>query len=297
MKKTVLALVLFSFLIISGVSAQSGLALLKNVQAARPSGMGEAFVSIANDVNGSLYNPASTRSFDNFSASFGHTEYWDNIRFEMGYFVLPLSSKVNWNGGLRFATDENLEERIGPSEEPIALFDLQDVSFKTGLTYIKDEKLSLGFAFGWMYEKNNRWSGAALNFDLGFLYIVSKEMNIGGAIQNLGSDFTVSIEGGDLSREISLPTTYSIGASYNKNKFLGSVDMVILDDEFRVHSGLEREINELFDIRAGYMFNYDSKSFSAGASFTKRNMKIDYAFVPFSNDLGTSHFFNFTFSI
>ena len=32
-------------------------------------------------------------------------------------------------------------------------------------------------------------------------------------------------------------------------------------------------------------------------TFTKRNIKIDYAFVPYSNDLGSTHLFNFTFSI
>ena len=73
--------------------------------------------------------------------------------------------------------------------------------------------------------------------------------------------------------------------------------MVIVDYEAHLHLGAEGRLHELFQLRAGYMFNYDSKNITAGASFTKRNFAVDYAFVPYENDLGTSHIINLTFRL
>ena len=99
------------------------------------------------------------------------------------------------------------------------------------------------------------------------------------------------------SRDISLPVTYRLGASYRYDRYLGVADLVVVDDKLRLHTGLEASLQKLFRFRAGYMFNYDSKNLTAGASFTKRNLTVDYAFVPYSNDLGSTHLFNLTFSL
>ena len=285
------------FLFTGIVSAQDGLALLKVGHGARQSGMGEASVSIPNDVNGSMYNPASIKSFSKFTASFGHTEYWENIRFESGFFAASLSDKINILGGIRYAVDENLEERTQATEDPDAYFDYHDISFKTGLAYKQNDKLTFGFAFGWLFEKNNRWRGSVFNVDLGMHYQASDQLNLGASIINFGSDMKLNAPGGISSREIPIPTRYTAGASYRQGKYLGSVDFLSLDSDIKVHLGVESNIHRMFDLRAGYMINYGSKDFSAGASFTKRNIKVDYAFVPYSNNLGSSHLFNFTFSI
>ena len=86
-------------------------------------------------------------------------------------------------------------------------------------------------------------------------------------------------------------------SAYYLKDYLGAADIVVVDDEFHLHAGGEAVIQKVFRLRAGYMFNYDSKNITAGASFSKRNLTVDYAFVPYSNDLGSSHLFNLTFSL
>ena len=127
--------------------------------------------------------------------------------------------------------------------------------------------------------------------------MITENITFGGSVRNLGGDFSLEKSGTDGSREISLPVSYTVGASYVYQRYLGAANIVILDDEAHLHLGAEADLHELFDVRAGYMLNYDSKNFTAGASFTKRNISVDYAFVPYTNDLGTSHIFNFTFSL
>ncbi|HDL01004.1 MAG TPA: PorV/PorQ family protein [candidate division Zixibacteria bacterium] len=292
-----IAILIVTLLSVGQISAQDGLALLQTAQGAKQAGFGEAVVSLANQVNGTHYNPANMISIDKFTASFGHTEYWENINLESGFFAAPLTSKVNLHGGIRFAAVNELENRTRATEEPISLFDFHDISFKTGLTYVKSEKLSFGFAFGWFFEKNELWNGSAFNVDLGMHYQASPNIQLGAAVTNLGSSFQLTADGQESSNDISLPTRYSVGGSYQYNKFIGAIDAVIINDDFKLHVGTEAHLHEMFDVRAGYMFNYDSKDFSVGATFTKRNIKIDYAFVPYSNNLGSTHLFNFTFSI
>jgi hypothetical protein len=87
---------------------------------------------------------------------------------------------------------------------------------------------------------------------------------------------------------------YNVGVSYTYDKYLGAADLVVDSDEAHLHLGAEAMLHEMFSVRSGYMFNYDSKNFTAGASFTAYEMTIDYAFMPFSNDLGTAHMFTLT---
>lgn len=285
---------ILSLSIVAPVWSDDGLALMKVEHGARPAGMGAAFVAVTNDPNGSLYNPASITDPPGFVASFGHTAYWENVRLESGFFAKSLSPRLFLHGGIRFAVIDEIEQRMFPTEEPEAFFDAHDISFKSGLSYRVTDKVSVGLSAGWFIEKIEAWRGSAFNVDLGVMFSPKKNVNLGGAITNLGGDFSLTKPGVEGSREISLPVTYAVGGSYRYNRILGAADIVIVDDEAHLHIGAEASVHEMFDIRAGYMANYDSKNISAGASFTKRNIAVDYAFVPYTNDLGTSHLFNFT---
>lgn len=280
----------------TGVCADDGLALMKVEQGARPAGMGAAFVAVPSDVFSSYYNPAGAVGVKDFTATFGHTVYWENIRLETAYFVQSLSSRYFLHGGIRFAKVDELEGRLAPSSE-FELFDAHDISFKAGLTYKISPKIAAGASMGWFIEKIDAWSGSAFNIDLGLLAQAAERLNIGASVTNLGSDFNLSETGFEGSRDISLPITYRLGASYEYDRYLAVTDLVVVNDKLRVHAGLEAVLQEMFRLRAGYMFNYDSKNITAGASFTKRNLTIDYAFVPYSNDLGSTHLFNLTFSL
>ena len=271
--------------------------MLKSEHGARAAGMGGAFVSIAADPNAAAYNPAGAGGVNKFTASFGHTTYWENIRLESGYVAANLLSRLYVHGGIRFAVIDNIENRQLPTLEPDDFSDAHDVSFKGGLAYRFTERVTAGLAAGWFVEKIGGWRGSVFNVDLGVQTTPRENVSLGASVTNLGSDFNLEMTGIVGSRDISLPTTYRFGGSYRYESYLGAIDLVVLDDKLHIHAGAEAQLHELFQLRGGYMFNYDSKSFTAGASFTKRNLTIDYAFVPYSNDLGTSHMFNFTFKL
>lgn len=291
------AIVLVMILTSAYANAQDGLALMKVEAGARPAGMGGAYVSLTGDPNATYYNPAAASGTRQFTASFGHNEYWENIRLETGYFTSNLSDRTFLHGGIRYGAVDNLESRVIPSAEPDALFSAYDISFKGGVTYQVNPQMALGVAMGWYIEKIDIYRGSALNVDLGALYLLSHDINLGASVTNLGSTLSLALSGQEGTKDISLPLTYRVGGSYRYDRYLGAVDAVIVDDEFHVHLGAEAELHEYLSLRAGYMVNYDTKNFTAGASFTRHNVTIDYAFVPYTNNLGTSHLFNLTFSL
>ena len=278
-------------------SANTGLAMMKVETGARASGMGGAYVSISGEPFSSAYNPAGIRGISRFTVALGHNEYWSNIRIESGYFAVPLKGRFSLHGGIRYAALGNLEIRQTPTSEPDAFADAHDVSFKTGLGYRISDKLYAGFGIGWFLEKISSFRGSSFNVDFGVLATPRPNLNVGASVSNIGSDFTVQQQNAAGSRKIALPTTYRVGASYSRNRFLGAADLVILDAKAHLHLGMEKQIRKYFAVRAGYMFNYDTKGMSAGASFARRNLTIDYAFVPYSSGLDDSHQFTFTFAL
>lgn len=279
------------------VSGQDGLALMKVAAGARPGAMGGAFVAVSDDPNGPFYNPAAAAGVDKFVASFGHNTYWQNIRIETGYFVSNFSDRTSIHGGIRYASVDDIESRLTPSLEPDALIAAYDVSFKAGLAYQFNEHWAAGMALGWFIEKIDYYRGSTFNVDLGLQYSLTPEIKIGTSVTNLGSDFSLALSGQPGTDKISIPTTYRLGASRRHKWGLGVADLVTLDNKTHLHLGVEPRLHELFLLRAGYMTNYDSKSYTAGASFRRRKFTIDYAFVPYSNNLGTSHLFNLTVTL
>ena len=287
------------FLLSLAVSAlaQDGVALLKNEHGARSAGMGGTMFSLTQDPNAVVHNPALASGFKKFSASFGHTEFWENIRLESGFFAADLSSKLSAHGGIRYATVGELEGRTFPTTNPQSVFEAHDISFKGGFAYRISPKVDIGVAAGWIIEKIGGYRGSAFNLDLGTTVHLQPNLDLGASVTNLGSKLKLELAGIPGSDEITLPTAYRVGGAYKYQRYLGAVEFVYLDDEAHVHLGAEGKINEIFSLRSGYMINYSTKNFTAGASFSHRNITVDYAFVPFSQNLGTSHLFNLTFSL
>ncbi|RKX24540.1 MAG: hypothetical protein DRP47_11220 [Candidatus Zixiibacteriota bacterium] len=294
----IVVIIVVMVLAVSPVWGNDGLSLLKIESGAHPSGMGGAFVTIGNTPDAISYNPAGASGVTDFTISLGHTSYWENIRMETAHFAMGLSPKVYLHGGIRYATVDGLEMRgDAPSEFPRGMFDLHDISFKSGLAFQITDRLATGFSVGWIVEKIEAWRGSAFNIDYGLQAQASENLRFGVSATNIGSDFKLTKSTGNESRPISLPSTYRLGASYQRERYLGVANIVHVDDKLHLHLGAEAKVHKFFQVRAGYVFNYDVENFSAGATFTKQNLKVDYAFVPYQRDLGTSHMFNLSFSL
>jgi len=290
MKKIFCLIIAISVLLISQVSqAETGVKMLTAEAGARPVGMGGAFSSIGGDPYSAAYNPAARWGTQGLKGSIGYDTYWENTRIETGYIAFAKKNVVV-SGGLHFAAVDNLEGRVGPTEDYIK-FDAHDIMFKAGAAFELEENYIFGFSVGMIYEKIDNYDDAAFNFDLGLLMTPSEAVSIGMAVLNFGSTLQLRDESYDL------PTSYRAGISYTFRQFTSAADVVNVDGETHLHLGEEFNFMNDFYIRAGYRAGYDTKDFSAGCGFSGRNLRIDYAFLPFKEGLSDSHLFNLTFEI
>ncbi|MBN2226367.1 MAG: PorV/PorQ family protein [candidate division Zixibacteria bacterium] len=278
------------------VHALSGLRLMTVECGARPVGMGGAFTAVIRDPYSFGYNPAAVHGVVGLNGSLGHNTHWENVNIESGYLAFA-KKDVTFGFGLKFGAVDDLQGRNDsiPSSDYIP-FDAQDIAIKGGASYAFTEKLTLGFGLGYMFEKIESYRGSAFNFDLGLLFNARPDLTVGVAVLNIGSGIELRRESYDI------PTTVRAGAAYTYDNLMASADVVMFDDDaeegmdLRGHLGGEYALTPEFTVRAGYRLGYESKSISAGFGFSKRNFRIDYAFLPYSNELDDSHLINLTFS-
>ncbi|HSH00413.1 MAG TPA: PorV/PorQ family protein, partial [candidate division Zixibacteria bacterium] len=277
--RALLAALLLAGFSAAGADAASGVDLLKVENGARPTGMGGAFTAVAGDPLSQSYNPAATVGSSDFSAYFGHTAYWERINFE----TLALSfvkGEAQFNFSARLAEVSDLEARgPAPSDDPLYNFDARDIALKAGAAYPVTERLDLGLSAGWIIEKVDFLRGSSFNVDIGALYTQSPQLAFGASVTNLGGKLTLS------ETEIELPTTWRAGASYllAAASTLLSADVVYLDESAHAHFGAEYTGIDRLELRAGFQSGYDSKNITFGAGFRQKDLRVDYAFVPYKN--------------
>jgi hypothetical protein len=286
--KTILYLFV-SLLLIVNASAEVGVKMLTAEQGARAIGMGGAYTSISADPISAAYNPAAVRGVTKLSGSFGYNSYWENSRIESGYIAFEKRA-VTISAGVQFAAIDNMQGRL-IADDDFFEFDAHDMNLKVGAAFELEPNYYLGFAVGWINEKIEHYSDFAFNFDLGLLIQAYPDLYIGLAVLNYGSTIQLGEEPYDL------PTTYRGGVSYTRYNVTGAIDVVRLDGDIYTHIGSEYSYKKMLFLRGGYRIGYDTKDISAGAGFTKKNFRIDYAFLPFSGSLGSAHTFNLTFRL
>ncbi len=180
--------------------------------------------------------------------------------------------------------------------------------------------LSAGFNFKALFNDMDIYkSESSLGFDLGFLYEVNNNINLGFKINNLSSSFDWEINYLNQNQpelyEEEIPLNYMIGLSYNKSNkllfstqidYLSTNDNLNLDNQFfsRYKVGVEYHlISDSFEfpilLRGGLnsINNNLECTFGFGMPVKINNsmiLNIDYALDPGLVDEGISHLFSFS---
>jgi hypothetical protein len=296
MKRIFLIFVLLFILPFSSPEAQfpgeaetAGASFLKFGMGARAVGMGEAFTAISGDISSVYWNPAGLSKLDGVWATFMHNRWFQDISTE--FFASGFNlSKNTFAFSFTINSVPDIERRETATTEPLSYFDARQVAL--GVTWARElaQKIDLGLTFKWVYEKIDVNTASGIAFDLGGIYHLRDDLNLGAAILNLGPKMKFE------KQKYSLPLFYKLGTVYSKKEsrldghYRIALDLVKpQDDPLRVHTGAEYEFPQNFSLRLGYELGYDEKGFTFGLGFKIRKYGIDYAFVPYSSDLGNTH--------
>ncbi len=149
-------------------------------------------------------------------------------------------------------------------------------------------------------EKVNTWANG-LMFDFGIRYNTGfRSINIGASVQNFGANVTYAKE----SHPLPMMFRWGIAGNvigkdalfgYDETNRIGiAFDLFQPNDyEQQEHAGIEYEYDEVFAIRAGYKFNYDSEGLTFGAGIKQSlkpfDLSINYGYGSLGEYLGNVH--------
>lgn len=279
---TILALLMVS----NNVYANAGMAFLRIGAGARAAGMGEAYLGAANDASAAFWNPAGLAHGTNIEVAFAHNQWIQDINHE---FFSVAFQKGNHHFALSFISlnVDGIERRTKASTLPIGEIASHDVAL--GLSYARNisDNLQIGVTAKYLYERIYIESTYGFAADLGVQYQLNfmPGLTIGATAQNIGATSELKEE------SIKLPASFKIGAAYQiiNNSLLAAVDVVQIQDyDMHVNLGAEYVIKNVLALRGGYQIGWDEKDLSAGFGVQFSRYKMEYAYTPFSSNLGNS---------
>jgi len=277
-------------------NASTGLAFLKLGVGARAIGMGEAYSALSSDASGVYYNPAGISFGSDDEITLMHKQWVFGTTSEfLGAAVHSQHFAFGFGFNSTNVDDIEIRQQPGPPE---GTFGLHDLAISATASWRIDTSLSIGATGKFLYEKIyvNESDGAAL--DIGARYQYDQHFAFAAVLTNIGSMSNL------LTEPIILPAGARFGASFQSTPvdylaftLAGDALKTFKDDGTRIDIGGELAYNSFIAFRTGYQFGYDAKGFSAGFGLRYGLLQLDYAYVPFLDQLGDTHTFSLTFRL
>jgi hypothetical protein len=265
---------------------------------ARATGMGGAFVSVADDPSAIFWNPSGIARLEGSYASFNHLVWPADVQLTQASYIFHLGflpGTLGVNARSLYMDQQPVRDVFRP-EGTGEFFDAGDVSF--GLTYGRSltDKFAAGFTVNYVRSGLAEYSSDSYTLDFGTLYTTGyRSLQIGMAISNLGADMRF------VERQVKMPTVFRVGVSMNL--YRNETHALLSTGEFshppdnkeRGNWGAEYSFRDFFKLRGGYNFGYDSEGLAAGVgvefpSSITGNAGLDYSYTDMGS-LGAAHRF------
>jgi len=272
---------------------ESGFAVLQIGAGARASAMGEAFTAVPGDAAASFWNPAGAAAVTSFQAHLAHNEWIQDVSHDAAAVLFP-ARLLNFGLHAVVVTVPGIEQRLYPTEDPLSTFSAHDVVIGATLARRLGENLALGLNLRYLNEKIYTESASGFSLDLGAHYQTPLPgMTAGVVVQHLGATRDMAEEEVTLPRTLRAGFAYTLPFGMEEAPWLVSAEYVSIRHQTgHLHIGAESRPLEMLALRAGYQTGYESRDFSAGFGLHAGRFWIDYAFVPFQEELGRAHRFS-----
>jgi hypothetical protein len=270
--------------------SSTGLSFLKLGAGSRAAGMGEAYNAVANDANATYWNPAGLSHISGTELTFTHNKWLQDITneffafgFRAGKSAFGISFMSNTIGGI--------ERRVKASAEPLDVLNAHDIML--GLSFARKfrSSLSYGLTAKYLYQKIYIESCSGVAIDAGLQYETPlRGLKTGVIFQNFGYMSKLKEESTKLPQTIRLGLAYLLPIQMLHGEFLIAADWIkIFESSSHLNFGLEYSFINYFALRFGYQTGFDDKSINGGFGVNFNRYRLDYAYVPFTSDLGNSH--------
>jgi long-subunit fatty acid transport protein len=266
---------------------------------ARATGMGGAFVAVADDASSVFWNPAGVARLSGNIVSVHHLNWVTDINLTQGTYVFSLGflpGMLAFNARSLYMDDMERTTVYRPDGDG-TFFDAGYSSF--GLTYARSltDKFSVGITGSLVHAGLDDLTSNAIAFDVGTLYDTGfRSLKIGMQIANMGSELSF------IDQSSKLPILFRVGAAIN---VMNALDHKLVttgefshppDNNERMNWGAEYSFKDFFFVRGGYNFGYDIENLSGGLgvrfpSSISSETRFDYSYTDLS-DLSGAHRFS-----
>lgn len=302
---------------------------LKVLPSARAAGMGEAFTVVATGADAVFWNPAGlVWAEEKQGFSITYTDWlFDSRQGGLGY-ALSLGNLGAVGVQLQYVDfgvfEETTNERpfiSDPDRPGFTGRTFRPMSYVLGVTYSRflTDRFSIGLAS--KYARESLFNGGKVQttgrnglvssvnttasgilFDVGIRYATGyRTITIASAVQNFGSDVRYAVESYPvpllfrvgIAADLIGPNALLLDASAD-NVLRAAFDLFHPNDYAQqVHTGIEYVFADVFSLRTGYKFNYDTDGLTFGSGLRygvgDLGFSIDYSFGSMGTYLGNVH--------
>ncbi len=282
----------------AGEAGTAGFLSLRMGASGRAAGMGDAYVSLAEDATAAYWNPVGLASVNGTSFTLMHHEWLETVRVETA--SLAHRTQVG-TFGLHFSgmyLDE-IDRFTSATSSPEGHFNVYEIAVSGAYGRRLFEVWEVGVAVKGLVSKLEEVSANGWAVDVGARYKTKiPGLTFAAAGQNLGPEMTF------IEESFLLPATARAGANYQRllpglhGAAVLAGDMVLPSDgDAHAHFGVEYTHRNFASARIGYKGNYDSQRYTFGVGLAKSGYRFDYAYAEVLNDLGTGHKFAFSIDL
>lgn len=321
---------LFSVPIFPQKVGSTSMQFLKVMPSARGASLGDAYCVLVTGADAVFWNPSGLALIERQEVTSSYIKWIFDSRQGAAAYGLSLgefgsiAAQIQYVDFGEFLEASMLRPYINKEIDPgLTGNTFHPYSYLIGITYAQNltDKFSAGLSVKYAHESLyngsaivtqvsqgvdetvNTWATGVM-FDFGFRYRTGfRSIEIAAAVQNFGADVTYAKESNPL------PMMFRWGIAAN---LIGTEAIALYDETNRVgiafdlfqpndyaqqaHFGLEYVYADVFALRSGYKFNYDSEGLTLGSgirhSFGPVVLKFDYSYSSVGTYLGNVHRFS-----
>ena len=276
-------------------AGETGASFLNLGVGAHELAMGGAVTALSTGVSSLYWNPGGLGWLKGTQATLMHAEHFQSIRYEHLAFAYGASS-FGTGFSMKGLYLGEIEERTGPSQNPISTFGAYFVV--PSLTFAKhlSRGISLGTNLKVIYQKIGVDNSVSYAGDFGLSFRSGLPgIKAGIALTNIGTKINFT------NTSFALPAQIRTGLGYAlfKDKASFGIDIIKpLKDDIQFCFGAEGWIMERVGLRAGYRsgLGHDQglAGLTAGLGVRIERFNIDYAFTTYGV-LGLTHNFSLSY--
>ncbi|MEI7530038.1 MAG: PorV/PorQ family protein [Elusimicrobiota bacterium] len=270
-------------------TGSEALSFLKIDTGARAAALGGAYAALGDDASSVFYNPAGTAFVDRKEFIFSHDQWLDGLQHESVVYVQPVNTVYTAFAGTNLLLSGEMD-RLDASGDKLEDFQTVEGELSLGFAADLGRDWLAGAAFKGLSQAGFGRKASTVAGDAGVLAGFGR-LRLGASVSNLGG----AIKFG--SYTFQLPVIMRAGASQALNDHLwlaadyvkaGSAGGALCAG---AEAALNMKADELFFVRAGYRTGRTGAaggSFTAGVGLREKDMRLDYAYVPYGV-LGVTH--------